>query len=418
MALTVGEHLHRLLKPDSLAEIPMNISQMEVLHAQVANEDSSKSQLIQIRAEANLAERTTMMRLHNVDAESGVPVEEAFASATIRYEDPAAWKREWDRVAHLVKGRIEDLARRAASDEEPSANRLSRSMAYELFRNVVDYSDKYRGMRSVVLEGHEAFADVTLLPETHGSWHSPPHWIDSVFHIGGFVLNGSDASNTRDFFYVTPGWGDCRMLRRFEPGARYRTYVRMSPFPAEPNMYAGDVYVLQNGEIVGMMGEMKFRRVPRLLMGRFFSPSGGSKADGSLGAKTETTRQIAGEETVKKDIVAHGHLPAIQIKTQTSLSEKISPLSPTLPSVPVAAAAETPDNSAVGRCLNLIARETGLEVSRLTPESSFVELGIDSLMSLVLSEKFRTELQLEVKSSLFLECENIGELKAWLSEFV
>lgn len=44
-------------------------------------------------------------------------------------------------------------------------------------------------------------------------------------------------------------------------------------------------------------------------------------------------------------------------------------------------------------------------------------MGIDSLMSLVLSEKFKTELQLEVKSSLFLECPNIGALKEWLNEY-
>jgi len=37
-------------------------------------------------------------------------------------------------------------------------------------------------------------------------------------------------------------------------------------------MYAGDVYILQDGVVVGMVGQMLFRRVPRLLMDKFFSP--------------------------------------------------------------------------------------------------------------------------------------------------
>ncbi|TDZ40443.1 Non-reducing polyketide synthase nscA [Colletotrichum spinosum] len=129
MALTVDEHLYRLLNPDSPGDIPMNVSDMEVLYAQVANEDPCKPQLIQIRAEANMAERRAVMRLHN--------------------------KGEWNRVAHLVTGRIADVARRAASGEEPAANRLSRGMACELFCNVVDYTEEYCGMRSVVLFGHK-----------------------------------------------------------------------------------------------------------------------------------------------------------------------------------------------------------------------------------------------------------------------
>lgn len=55
-------------------------------------------------------------------------------------------------------------------------------------------------------------------------------------------------------------------------------------------------------------------------------------------------------------------------------------------------------------------------MAQLRDDVSFVELGVDSLMSLVLSEKFRSELGLEVKSSVFLECPSVVELKNWLSQ--
>lgn len=82
-------------------------------------------------------------------------------------------------------------------------------------------------------------------------------------------MHGSNASNTKDFFYDTPGWDSGRLAKPLVPGRGYRTYVRMSPTD-EANVYSGNVYVIQDGELVGMMGQMKFRQIPRLLTDRFF----------------------------------------------------------------------------------------------------------------------------------------------------
>ncbi|KLU88060.1 hypothetical protein MAPG_07047 [Magnaporthiopsis poae ATCC 64411] len=71
----------------------------------------------------------------------------------------------------------------------------------------------------------------------------------------------------------------------------------------------------------------------------------------------------------------------------------------------------------VREALALICKESGLEPDSLRDDALFAELGIDSLMSLVLAEKFRAELGVEVKGSLFLECANIGAVKEWLSEY-
>lgn len=123
-----------------------------------------------------------------------------------------------------------------------------------------------------MLDGHEAYADITLVPERQGTWHTPPHLIDSVFHLAGLIMNGSVASSTKDFFYVTPGWDIFLISKPLGPGAGYRSYIEIFP-TNEPNMYAGNVYVFQDDTIVGTMGQMRFRRVPRLLMDKFFSPS-------------------------------------------------------------------------------------------------------------------------------------------------
>jgi acyl carrier protein len=50
-------------------------------------------------------------------------------------------------------------------------------------------------------------------------------------------------------------------------------------------------------------------------------------------------------------------------------------------------------------------------------DAHFANLGIDSLMSLVIAEKFRTELDVKVGGSLFLDYETIGDLRQWLDEY-
>ena len=58
-----------------------------------------------------------------------------------------------------------------------------------------------------------------------------------------------------------------------------------------------------------------------------------------------------------------------------------------------------------------------MEISDLEDDASFAELGVDSLMSLVISEKFRTELDVKVGGGLFLDYPTIGDLRKWLEEY-
>ncbi|KAF2964221.1 hypothetical protein GQX73_g9348 [Xylaria multiplex] len=164
--------------------------------------------------------------------------DEPFASATVFYEDTNGWLNSWIPSTHVIQSRIQDLERLVRSG---MANRFNRNIAYLLFaNNLVDYADKYRSMHSVVLHALEAFADVILTAEKGGTWTIPPHFIDSVYHLAGFVMNVSDIMDTKANYFVTP----------------------------DPSVFFGDVYVLQGDAIIGVMIGMQFRRYP---LGRFFS---------------------------------------------------------------------------------------------------------------------------------------------------
>lgn len=424
MAFTVGEYLYKLVSPTT-KQVYMNLADVVVLHGQVAKKAKGTTQLLLLEAELDLAAQYMSLAWSNATNDGQKATGGPFATGAIRFEDPAAWRREWSRVQHLVQGRIDALS--AAGD----ANRLSRNMAYTLFKNVVDYAPRYRGMETVVLRGHEAFADVALDPESHGTWHTPPHWIDSVSHLGGLVMNGSDASNTEDYFYVTPGCESFRLLRPLSPAARYRSYVRMFALPGEPGMYAGDLYILDRdgGEVVGEVGQLRFRQVARLLMDKFFSPPDGAGAGGSrahvrasapVKQAAVTERVAVAPKTTTQSLQTPRSEAAVAVSTMNAIGTKdIGTTSQPETKNEASASSEAVFSSSgiVNDCIGLIARETGLEASELKGESTFVQLGVDSLMSLVLSEKFRAELALEVKSSLFLECPTISEFAAWLEQY-
>ena len=73
-----------------------------------------------------------------------------------------------------------------------------------------------------------------------------------------------------------------------------------------------------------------------------------------------------------------------------------------------------PSNSITSRAMKLVAEETGLDASELTPGVAFNDIGLDSLLSLNLTGRFREELDLEVEQFLFVDCPTVKDLISFL----
>lgn len=400
----------------------MDIVNLEVTSALIAQKFTKIPQLFQVTAIADLHAGSANLVWHFVTPDGQVG--DSFASASVEYGNARAWLADWARVAHLVRGRIEALEQLAEKD---IANKLSRSMTYRLFNNLVDYAEKYRGMHSVILSDFEAVADVTLSSDKSGTWTVPPHYIDSVAHLAGFIMNASDANDTINNFFVTPGWKSMRFAKPLLPAGKYQSYVKMLP-TEDPTIFTGDVYILEGSEIIGMVGSITFRRYPRILLNKFFD---------APDAKGKT----ASAATKPLDLA---HLPPVVVQPLTKNSEpcvnkitlptvtasiKASPVpivtltasphavTPARNEVETAVAEVCDQESIAARAIALIANEAALEIADVHDEAQFASLGIDSLMSLVIAEKFREELQVTVSGSLFLEYPTVGDLKAWLVEY-
>ncbi|KAE8326987.1 hypothetical protein BDV39DRAFT_205400 [Aspergillus sergii] len=413
IALTLAKHLFDRIRPGS--QCPgMDMRNLQVLQGLVLRENKTIPQQIRVVATADFSKKLSVqLQWYNVLPDSG-HLDDGFASAEVDFGDNQVWLDQWASYAHLVTSRIEVLDRLA---NEGVANRLSRDLAYTLFANLVDYADRYRGMQQVVLHGMEAAAKVVLSSKDGGNWTIPPEHTDSVSHLAGFILNGGNAVDTRKNFFVTPGFKSFRIAKPLLPGSEYQSYVRMVS-QAEPGMYAGDLYILQGGEIIGLVEGLRFRTVPRMLLNKFFSPS-----DAHQPGLTPCKAAVQKSSIVKELVTASSKAPGQLSVNDQHDTKPLAPAvveKPSKPSLFVPTAETTPAASAnsdpMDKVMGLIAAETSLDLAELEDATEFAAIGVDSLLSLVLAEKFKEKMGIEVRSSIFLDCTTIGALKEWLRE--
>lgn len=450
IAYTLGEYLYRKIRPD-VAKVDMDVANLAVVKGLVAQKYIKTPQLIRVSAETyDINSGVADLTWYNVNADG--TTDEPFATAQLLYGNASEWLSSWSSMTHLIKSRVEALK---SMCDEGTATRFSHTMAYRLFaNNLVDYADKYRGMQSVVLHELEAFADIKLSNERSGTWTIPPQYIDSVAHLAGFIMNCSDAMDTQKNFCVTPGWKSMRFATKLEAGARYQSYVKMIPTEEDPSVFNGDVYIMQNDKVVGMVGGINFRKYPRILLDRFFTPpdaahSRSATKKPALAAAAASSAKAAPAKaapakaapapqpkatfTVQmsppSDGTSSGSSTPQEAMWSPSSSESVSqpptPKTSTLAkpeapgSKPATITLEAPaaDNSTVSKAMELIAKEAALDIEDLVGDASFSSLGVDSLMSLVIAEKFRDELGVQVSGGLFLEYPTIDDLKNWLVEY-
>ncbi|KAI0104013.1 polyketide synthase [Nemania sp. FL0031] len=425
LMLTAGDYLYKRMLPDAATPY-MNVRNMEVLEAQVLPEEESPSsqlpaQYIYIDGVLDISQEQAQISLYTAGPGGArEPGKKAFATATVCYEDAQTWQAEWRIASHLVTERAQALWKAAAEDgnlsDSTGVSKLSRNAVYQLFANVVDYGPRYRGMHRVALaEGsQEATADVVLDADRHGTWHTPPHWIDSAFQLAGFVMNAlgvvngaepGETESSRDFFYITPGWQHLRLVEPLQAGPDivYRNYVRMFPVSGETGVWAGDIYLLHADKIVGVCAGIRFKRVLRAAMPVMFPRR---------------------QEPIRKGHKQGGTRPqslsnvAVASKSSASKVAVVPPAPALTPGIVQKDFARDNDsqNPRVAACLELIADETGLDLEDLVDRAAFADLGVDSLMSLALAGKIRAKTGIDIQASTFLECDTVHDFVTWLSK--
>ena len=112
------------------------------------------------------------------------------------------------------------------------AHRVLRGMAYKLFSTKVQYSDKFRGMKEVMIDS--AHSEATSIVNfqagpSDGHIYLSTFFVDSVAHLSGFVMNASDSADTQNNAYISHGRKSTymRFAKPLENDKEYHAHVQM-----------------------------------------------------------------------------------------------------------------------------------------------------------------------------------------------
>lgn len=382
MAMTICEYAYKLLRPEA-KDIGMNVAHMECPKTLIFDA-KAKSQILRMHVKVNAAENVADLTW--TTGEGAQKAEHAISK--VYFGDNQQWLDEFERVSYLIKSRINSLK---AAEERGEASKVGRGLAYKLFAALVDYDPRYRGMESVILDSATCEATAKVVFQTSpedGTFHTAPYWIDSVCHISGFIVNGTDAVDSREQVYISHGWGNMRFAERLSASKTYQTYIRMQNVKGT-KMMAGDAYIFDGDRLIGIGGDIKFAAIPRKILNVVLPPQGAAAAASARAAPAP--KPAATKAPVKKKQVTKTNLPAVNKKlAQTSV---------------------------VAQVMDVISKETGVSHDELADNIAFSDLGVDSLMGLTISGRLREEFELNIDSHAFNDHATVGAFKKFLAQF-
>lgn len=399
-AMTVADYLYQQLRP-GMPTPGLNVCSMEVTKTLIPQyPPPAGGQHLQIEGTADLELDQVSIKFRTVTADgSKVLVEHAVG--IVKYEDVNVWKEEWSRIQYMVQAQVDTLKQKL---ETGAAHKVLRGMAYKLFKALVTYADNYRGMEEVILDGKQTEATASVQFQTtaaDGEFLCSPYWIDSLAHLSGFIVNASDHLDSENSVYISHGWGSIKIAEKLSPEKKYRSYVRMQPAPG--NISVGDVYIMDGDRIIGMVRGLKFQNIPRRALNIMMPPAG--KASAGPAAKA-----IAKPAPAKA-------LPAVSI-TAAPVKSKTPAKTAVVKAAKVPKTAKVVSNTGVTtKVMKIVAEEIDVDMSELVEDAAFENLGVDSLLSLTISARFREELEMDIPSSLFTDCTTVGELKKYFAQF-
>lgn len=385
MAMTICEYGFKLLRPDA-TDIGVNVKDMQVPKTLIFD-TKAKSQILRMRVTVNAAERTADITW--TTGEGAQKTEHAICK--VSFGEKQEWLGEFDRVSYLIKSRIDALK---SAEERGEASKIGRGLAYKLFAALVDYDRRYRGMETVILDSAACEATAKIVFQTSpddGVFHTAPYWIDSVCHISGFIVNGTDAVDSREHVYISHGWGSMRFAERLDATKPYQSYIRMQNIKGT-KMMSGDAYVFDGERLIGITGDVRFQAIPRKVLNVVLPPQGAAASAAA---------------------VAPGRGIPVARPTKTPTKEKKQVTAKNLPAVNK----KLTKGSIVIQVMDIVAKETGVGHDELADNIAFADLGVDSLMGLTISGRLREELELNVDSHAFNDHSTVGAFKKFLAQF-
>ncbi|KAK3307264.1 uncharacterized protein B0T15DRAFT_394431 [Chaetomium strumarium] len=372
IALALGRHLLDRYHPEkTTSNSCLEISDMTILKALILRTDANANQVLRVQADADWAANAASVKFMTLDHEKL----QEHSHCTVRFNDGSLRKKLQLEVP-IIKQKMSAL--RDGLQTHTTA-RFNRAMAYRAIRPLARFHDGYRAVEEIVLNSKTLEASSRLsFKDFHkdGHFHTHPGLIDGLTWAAGFSMNCNDYNDLDKDVFVNHGWGSFQVFEDMDFSRDYTTYSRM--VEGKDRLWQGEVSVLDGDKIVAHFTKFAMQGVPRRVL-----------------------RAILNSEKKKPN-----QLPREEVKP--ALPRATADIGPR-------ARQNVSSSPTITRAISIIAEESGLAESDLTDGTVFADVGIDSLLGLTITARFKEELDLDLDfNSLFYEYPSIGDLKAFL----
>ncbi|KAF7158913.1 hypothetical protein CNMCM5623_004092 [Aspergillus felis] len=369
IALSLGTYLREQYRPSlGLVDVSeMTISKPLILKA------GATQQLLQAHADVDWTSSAAAIEFMSFDANQKL---QGHARCVVRFKDRDLLDR-LQREAADVKQKIQGLRQGIVSG---ATARFNRPMVYRAIRPLARFHNDYRAIDEIVLNSHTLEASSLLSFDTvkrGGSFHTHPAIIDALTQSCGFAMNCNDNTDLDVEVFMNHGWGSFQLFEPVDFEKKYTTYTRM--VEGADKLWHGDVVIFDGDRPIGYFGQLAIQGVPRRILKVILSLESGKSTEKS---------QRAGRKP---------GAPSLSLRNDSAHSSQAE--------------------SKIGQAMSIIAEESGLAVSDLNDSTVFADVGIDSLLSLTITARFKEELDVDMEfSTFFFDYPTVSDLKGFFGE--
>ena len=274
-------------------------------------------------------------------------------------------------------------------------------MIYKMVAAVAEFDCNYRAIDDIILDSDalEACGNVRYNCSDEGLFHTHPAILDALSQIAGFVMNANDSADLDKEVYVNHGWRSFEMFEPISAGKLYHTYVKMEPRP--DNLWEGDIMVFDAGRVVACFKGITLQGVTKRALHFILSRETPSKPETGLEAIGSPAPVAASAPNENLFSTAIQPSSTIQDNEGKDLASKDGMI-PILGDPTPLDLQESKSSRKTQQALKIIADESGIAIADIQDESNFIDMGIDSLLVLILVDRFKDDLQLDIPTSILM----------------
>ncbi|KAJ2988141.1 hypothetical protein NUW58_g4130 [Xylaria curta] len=267
---------------------------------------------------------------------------------------------------------------------------LSHRNIYNIFSEIVEYSDEYRGLQKLVAHGSHSAGYVTKKHKSISGGVNDAFMTEAVCQVGGIYVNCMTGRSSSDIFLATGIERWIRSPKARSGDAQPEAYhVLASHHQTSDKTFLTDVFIydVNDGSLVEAILGVSFVKVAKLTMQKLLT-----RLSPGIGQKSSMVGVISPLPPIDDPLpvaskALHSTLPPLTFQMPALYKGKKGP----------------PKSDVADKVKEILAELSGLEIHEIKPDSMLPDLGIDSLMGMEMAHEIEGAFKITLPESELME---------------